>query len=389
LAEPTFIQSRALSLLAFEPLWVGTNLVTDALGFTIDSLQVTQAAFGGYWTLRFNLADRQSKIEDWIEGGLGRHIELYNPALELIWEGFVNQIRGNIGGLSVSRGPHLGIGNRMRTVFSTVDTSVTPPAMGVRASTDLADDTDSQAKYGIIERTISVGGVSEANAEQIRDTALDELKEPETSETDNLSSSRSANVTVECLGYFHWLKAYTYSSTTTGTEDADTKIQNVLTADPNGIFSTDYNDIIANTTAVGAYEQDNRTAMTIIKGIVGLGDSSFNRYLFGFYKDRKARYAAIPTDTEYQRSLLEPEQKLARYATGQRVLPWDAQAGEWVFYTDLLIGRSQPSERRLDPRYLFIEQASYSLPWALSLQGSRSGRLDQLLARLGLGGTSA
>jgi hypothetical protein len=261
--------------------------------------------------------------------------------------------------------------------------------MGVRRATDVANDTDSQADYGIIEKNISVGGVTAANAEQIRDTALDELKEPETSETDNLDSSRSASVSVECLGYFHWLKAYAYSSTTTGTENASTKIENVLTADPNSIFSTDYNDITANTTAVGAYEQDNRTAMAIIKGIVGLGDSSFNRYLFGFYNDRKARYGAMATDTEYQRSLLEPEQKLARYATGQRVLPWDVQAGEWVFYTDLLIGRSQPSERRLDPRYLFIEQSAFSLPWALTLQGSRSGRLDQLLARLGLGGTPA
>jgi hypothetical protein len=339
--------------------------------------------------LRFNLADRQSKIEDWIEDGLGRHIELYNPALELIWEGFVSRVRGNIGGLSIARGPHLSIANRVRVIYSTVDTTVTPPAMGVRRPTDVANNTDSQAAYGIIERNISVGGVTEANAEQIRDTALDELKDPETSETDNLASSSAANVTVECLGYFHWLKAYTYASATTGTENASAKIENVLAADPNGIFSTDYNDVTENTTAVGAYEQDSRTAMQIIKGIVGLGDTSFNRYLFGFYQDRKARYGAMPTDTEYQRSLLEPEQKLARYGVGGRVMPWDAQAGEWVFYTDLLVGRSQPSERRLDPRYLFIEQSAFTLPWALSLQGSRSGRLDQLLARLGLGGTSA
>jgi hypothetical protein len=375
--------------LAFEPLWIGTDLKTDSLGFHMDSLQVTRTAFGGYWTLRFNLADRQSKIEDWIEDGLGRHIELYNPALELIWEGFVSRVRGNIGGLSIARGPHLSIANRVRVIYSTVDTTVTPPAMGVRRPTDVANNTDSQAAYGIIERNISVGGVTEANAEQIRDTALDELKDPETSETDNLASSSAANVTVECLGYFHWLKAYTYASATTGTENASAKIENVLAADPNGIFSTDYNDVTENTTAVGAYEQDSRTAMQIVKGIVGLGDTSFNRYLFGFYQDRKARYGAMPTDTEYQRSLLEPEQKLARYGVGGRVMPWDAQAGEWVFYTDLLVGRSQPSERRLDPRYLFIEQSAFTLPWALSLQGSRSGRLDQLLARLGLGGTSA
>ena len=391
----TFEQSRTLPLVILNPLWsdIPTKVIDDEMGVKASALRADWNAFGGYWSLRFQLTDTQTKVENWIEQGLGRQVKLYNPGLELIWEGFVNSARANIGSLSIARGPLLNVANKVKVVYSTVDTSVTPPAMGVRKSTDYAEDSDSQGKYGIHERIISVGGATADNAEQVRDVALDEMKEPETSEMDNTSRSAVPSVSVECLGYMNFLKAYTFSSTTTGDQDASAKIEAILAADPNGIFSSDYSDIETNATQVGAYEQSDRVAFSLIKGITAMGIAGGDRFVFGFYKDRRAKYNEIPSAVQYQRSLSDPEQRIENYDGQGRIFPWGVTPGNWVFYTDLLIGKSapaitQPSVLRTDPRFLFIEKATYTVPWGLTLQGNRIGQLGQLLARMGLGGTS-
>lgn len=380
-----------LSLIAKEPLWIGTGLIDDNLATKVDAIQILWTALGGYWALRFNLKGNQGQIEDWLENGLGRDITLYSDALLPIWEGEVSQVSGNIGALSQTRGPLLDtVANRIRTVYSFVDTSITPPGMGGRDDTAWASDTDSQGKYGIISRIASVSGANATTAEQIRDTRLADFAEPKTTETDNLQSTTATSVTVECRGYVHRLKTLVYNQTViTGLINASAKLQAVLAAEPNSIFSTDYSLLTANTTQVGAWENDNRVAWSIVKGITALGDAAFNRYLFGIYANRRAEYAAVPTTPKYQRALADPGQWLQLFGSGGNLKPWEVEPGEWTFYTDLFTGRAQETTLRLDPRYLLIEQGTFDTPWSLTLQGGDANRTDQLLAQLGLGGSGA
>lgn len=387
---PSCHQSRALTLVARQPLWVGSAVIDDNLGLKTDAIQVVWTALGGYWSLRFNLKGNQDAIEDWLESGLGRDITLYSHTLVPIWEGEVSAVSGNIGSFSQTRGPLLDtVVNRLAVAYSTVDTSVTPPAVGVREVTAWGDDTDSQNRYGIIERVASIGGANATTAEQIRDTRLADFAEPRTSETDNLQSQSETSVTVECLGYVHRLKSYVYNSSTTGLQNASAKLQAVLAADPNSIFSTDYSQIATNTTQVGAWENDNRPGWDIVKGVTALGDSSFSRYLFGIYANRLAYYNAVPTTPKFQRSLGDPGQWLELFGSGGRLAPWEVEPGEWVFYTDLFTGRTQQTTLRLDPRYLLIEQGNFATPWSLTMQGGDANRTDQLLAQLGLAGSGA
>ena len=380
---------QMLTLIAKEPLWIGTGLIDDDLAFKVDGIQAVWTAIGGYWSLNFSLRGNQDLVEDWLENGLGRDITLYSPALIPIWEGAVNQVSGNIGAMSLGRGPLLDAPNRVRTIYSTVDTSVTPPAVGVREPTAWADNTDAQAKNGIIERVISVGGATATSAAQIRDTRLADLKEPKSSETDNLGSSTETHVNIECLGYYHWFKAFVFNSTTTGLQSVDAKLQAVINADPNGIISTDSGNIAANATEVGAWENNDPQAASIIKGLVALGDAANNRYVLGVYRDRKVHYSAAPTTPKFQRTLADPGQWLELFGSGGQLDPWDVEPGEWTFYTDLFTGQSQPTVLRTDPRYLFIEQGTFDAPWSLVMQGGEVNRGDQLLAKLGLGGTTA
>jgi hypothetical protein len=191
------------------------------------------------------------------------------------------------------------------------------------------------------------------------------------------------------LGYAHWLKTYTYHEDTIGSQNADVKLEAVLGADPNAIFSTDYSHIVANAVAMQEQEINRRTAWNVTQAITAVGDTANNRMAFGIYKDRTAWYQQIPTSPMYERRLSAPTQSLQRYRSGSTVMPSSALSGEWVFYTDLLIGRLPGDSFRQDPRYLFIEEKSYRTPGALTLQGAKVARLDQMLAQLGLKGSSA
>ena len=352
-----------------------------------DNVGMIRQAYGGNWSLTHSFNCSQRTAESWLEEGLGRHVELYSPGTLKIWDGFVDQVDINIGSLSKRRGSLIDtVANRIRVAFSTVDTSTDPPTTGIRDFTTAANDTTSQGKYGIIERVISGGEASLTSAEQLRDTAIIEHAEPDSDETDNLTSSTSPSVSITCLGYHHWLKAYTVDLTTAGDQNASVKIQAILAADPNNFFSTDYSYIIANTVPVGASDRDRRIAEPLIKSITALGGTSNERWTFGFGNDRVAYYRAVPTTPAYQRRLAEPEQRVEQWASGQRIKPWNVRAGEWIFYSDVLASRPPDSTLAIDPRYMFIEQAQYNTPWSLSLQGSQVENLDQVMAQKGIGG---
>lgn len=381
-------QAPDLSINVFEPLVTG-GAYRETLTDQLDSYQHEIRALGGYWTGTFTLKDRLTRIEDWLDRGLGRHIVTRDDALNVIWEGFVNRVSANLGPLSVVRGPLLEIANRVACVYSAIDATTSPPTLGLRVKTSTTNDTPSQAKYGIVQVLLSAAGMTATEAAQVRDTYLAEHVEPETSKSLSLGNTSEPSVTIECCGYVRWLDAYIFNQTAaTGTQDLDEKIRNILTADPNDVISTDYSRIAANTLAVPKYENDDMRAWSLIKALVAEGDASDNRYLFGIYQDRQAVYAAAPTTIAYQQRLADPEQRFETLAGGI-VKPWNILPGKWLFFPDLLIGKSQPADLREEPRAMFIESVTYSAPWGLSLSGGKLSAVDQRLARLGLAGIGA
>lgn len=346
------------------------------------------SAFGGYDMASFNVDTNVTDLEDWLENGLMRHIVVYDEAQNVMWEGFVNRVSVSYGPLVISRGPALDIANRVKVVYSTVDTSITPPAVGVRTSTAVTNDTTSQTRYGIFQATLSAGGATAANALQIRNTYIAEHRNPSTTTSLSLAESRTVSVNVECLGY-QYLLNYIYTNTSTGTSTASAKITAILAANPNAStvpFSV--LGLSANSLAVPTYENDDTKAMEIIKGIVALGDSSDNRWLFGIYAGRTASYNIAPSDVSYVQRVTTQE-IVTETASGVKVFPWNVLPGKWMFVPDFLIGKPQPSIKREDPRFIFIESVTYTAPYGLSIQGGTTDKLPQKLAKFGLAGVSA
>lgn len=388
---PSHYQSNQLTIAVYKPTissYIPAGTFLYNLSDTISSYSHTIQALGGYWSADFTINDRQSKLEDWLDG-LGWHIEVYNPALVKIWEGFINEVTLGVGGFSVTRGPLMDIANRVTVWYSLLDTTLIPPTSGVSLPTTIIEDTTSQSKYGIVEKTLSVGSLETSDAEQIRDTFLAENAWPETGKSLNLGGAASeASISVNCLGYTYWLDTYPYSDNISGTRTITQKIQDIMGADPNVLFSTDYSKIATNNLLVPRYDAEERTAWAIIKALVARGDINDNRYTFGIYNDQVAYYDAIPTDIEYYQRLADPSQRVET-PFGQWVKPWDVRAGKWLLFPDFLIGKIQPPNIRLDQRAMFIESLTYTMPWSLSLTGGKVGTLAQRLARLGLGGAGA
>ena len=133
-------------------------------------------------------------------------------------------------------------------------------------------------------------------------------------------------------------------------------------------------------------ENKNRTASTIFKQLVSLGDSSGQRYSMGFYNDRRLVYKPIPTTYAYKQKIYQ-QPDLTRQSQGQ-IDPWEVTPAEWVFYPDFQIGTQPPTTLALlqaDDRAGFIETVEFSLPANLSINGVKVNTLNQLLARLSLG----
>jgi len=121
-----------------------------------------------------------------------------------------------------------------------------------------------------------------------------------------------------------------------------------------------------------------------IKDIVSAGSIAGDRYIFGVYAGRKIVYQAVPTDLEYNQRLSDPAQRIT--TEGQAaVFPWNVLPGNWMMFTDFLIGSTQPENLRDDQRAMFIERVAYSTPWGLQLDGGKINTIAQKLAQRGLG----
>jgi hypothetical protein len=383
---PSLFEMIGLSIQVSQPILRGGSFLEN-LTNKYDGYNHIISAAVGFDTATIEINGDLTYCESWFEDGLTRDITVYNQAGYIVWQGWVNQVQLAVAGLNVTTGPVLNIANRVEVVYSPLDTTVTPPAIGTRTRTAQANNTASQAAYGIWHKLLSGSNVPDAEALQLRSTYLQENALPETASTINFDASDAPKITLNCLGYAYWLQAYPYNVAGTGTIAISTRLQAVLTASPNAVLSANYSYVNSNTFAVPVAQEKDTMALDYIKSLVAVGDSANNRWTFGIYEDRQAYYSVIPTTAEYQYQLSEGAQTVRRYADNTTVRPWDVRPAKWLFITDFLIGRVASSTMiRDDPRMLFIESVNYAAPYSLSVQGAKISTIAQQMAKLGLGG---
>lgn len=376
------------------------TLIDDTLGNQYTALSFSTIADGGFDSASITLTGDLPDMETWFDAGLNRHIEIYNPALELIWAGFVNQVRLSAGTLTATRGPLMEICNRCSVTYTPIlDATTDPPTTGTQTVTTIADDDDSITKYGVLEQVVSGGQLLDDDpedtapdnrAETLRDTYLDEMKDPQSSEELGLGSSSQPSVTLSLLGYRHRFSGYMIQDETTSTiqisnDDGTGKMQLVIAAQPNALFSTDFTQMEGNALLTSQYEDGTRDAWTILTELNEMGDASNVRTTLGVYDDQRVTYAALPTGTAYEHKIAEVTMRVTEYGSGVEVRPWDVRPAKWLLLSDFLTGLTETTgDKRKDPRYIFVESVTFTAPYNVQINGGKISTIKQMLAKQGM-----
>lgn len=229
------LESRGLSINVYSPLWQGKTYI-GALQSEVDAWRHSIRAKGGYWDASLSIRASWQTATDWLTNGLGRHVELKDEALEIIWEGFVDTVTITSGLLSETVGPMMDMANRVIVTYSELDTSIEPGIPGPRAETDPADDYASQDRYGILENIQSVGAITPDIADQLRDLYLSRHAWPEP-QIDISTTDQEQNIIVGLKGYVHFLDKTRYAQVVEGGFiTIEEKIASAVMAENNDLF---------------------------------------------------------------------------------------------------------------------------------------------------------
>lgn len=397
IARPTVYgqgeQTRALAVNIFAPIVQGKAFI-DNFSEEITAYSHEKGADNYYNSASITLTLPEVDVADWLLYGLGRHIEVKSPAQNLIWEGFVDRLTIAYGGKAYEIGPLSDIGNRVYVTYTPVYISSATGTIvkGTSAETPLVDNTTSQAIYGIIEKNLSAGECivtdTQNEAERFRNEFLTENAYPKIQGNYSFMAGGTGAIVLECSGYWKWLDYYVYNYRTgvamLGWVTLNTKLQAILAAEPNAIISTDYTLITANAAIAQNMEKNNKTALTIIKGITAAGDATANRWLFGVGKDRIAYYHVLPTTIDYEYRVNDEMQKLVVYGTDAAVEPWDIEPGKWYITNDIYKPITAGTPYSV-PSASFIETVRFTAPYSFDLTEGKMSRVSQLLNMKGLG----
>jgi hypothetical protein len=374
-------EDLGLTISLFTPKILGKKFVT---AFPADNSYSHEiSAWEGYVACNFTVEKDIPIAESILERGLGYHVEVTNQAGSVRFAGFVNKLSLNCGGITVERGPIVEIANQVLVNYTPVDYSVFPEVVMSETVTTLAVNAESQAKYGIIEKWVGGGRIPTTNAEQIRDVFLQENKDPKQSVNIAISEGgEKAVLSFEVAGYYTWLDLNPYlNAGVAGFITASTRITNILTAEPNNLFSTDYTNIIANALLISDLAEGNKTGLAYIKEVLDQGDATDDRRLFMVLENEIVYYRTIPTAIEYYYSIGSNLQAVK--SPGQALIyPWDVMPGKFIEVSDFMVGSLPIVDLRKNPKVAFIESVRFSAPWSLDLSGGKLDKLNQAIAKI-------
>lgn len=335
----------------------------------------TNSASIGYDSCNFTINVNITKLLYIVNNLFGRNITCFNDNNIMCWEGFINEINLNVGGLTYNIGPLLDMANKVVARYTEYVT-------GVPGTTTYANDVASQKKYGVITKVLSIGSVSATNAEKIRDEYLYENSQPFANISGNISDSVGGyNITINCLGHYHLLSTVVYNNTSSGTTTITDKIKSVLAADPNTAINIVAGNFYSNTLSVNVNDNADRIATDVIRELVNLGGSTTNtRTMFVCY-GRNAQYRLVDKTIKY----LYKEKGTQNIITIHGK-PVDKSLFRPGSFAENISVAGQLSSNIKSKKNFFIESCTYTYPNQLSISGNKYGELGQRLAKLGLGG---
>lgn len=224
---------------------------------------------GGYYRASFNMYIDPIASSEFLENGLGRHVEIYDNQSICVFEGFIFEIVRDVG----STIANISLQNMINKAWMRSDHD---GDQIVERGTTL-HVLKSQAKYGIKEGVLSGGELEGLSvADQSAQQYLNWRAWPNP-ESEIGAGSGIPHLQIYCRGYMETLAWRVYNQTIlTGTQGANAQIEDIL--DSVGQFVNSYS-LSSNSTQVTKEYDADRRADDIIRGIASLGDSNNRRWI--------------------------------------------------------------------------------------------------------------
>jgi hypothetical protein len=331
----------------------GTSFLRRYLAY---NYQHTITNRGGFDTASCDIAvQSDTEGQQILEQYLGCFVAIYvdNPAVP-VWEGLVNRITFNSGGASYTISL-----DEMANRVSTVYTGVT----NVAAETTAANNTASQAVYGIKQDQIELGVDTSAATQKnlLRDTALAQRAFPQSSY--GQAQGNTDIVHLELIGIYHtleWVKFFT--GLTTATSAFSANIIAVLAANPNGATffnNTDTANISTNVATAPNQERGSSFWDRILR-ITEAGDGT-NYWVCGVTPTdrntgRRAFYYQL-ANTAIEYSALKSDGLKPRNLYGKPIRPWAVVPDRGIRVNDALVGSGGTIQT--DPTQVYIQRIQY------------------------------
>lgn len=379
--------------------YLTANRVVDAnqafimsLSNYITALSFTTTVQGGYYSATLDLVCTDVVAWDLLANRIGTRIVLVNPHAAnvdmIVWEGLVYTVTIDDGKNVINRSL-ANTYNRVRVTYSTItfDTSGAP-IFGTQITTADADNTASQALYGVRELNYIVGGLDATNAAALRDTLLAQYKVPlsvpQSARRGGGGDPSQIRVTLEAVGYWETLDKRFYTQTaSTGLANIDVMVKAALTSVAQ-FANSDQTNITANTQQRSQYSQGNVTAQVYLNGLTALGGPNNRRFYFQFLDHAVPYYFEEPTTVAYRARRLDPSEAIYDAVTGSVVPPWLVLPGRIIRFDDLIPDEAMFTVSIGTPRMFVIGAVIFTAPGLVELIPAIADPAEISLARFGL-----
>lgn len=364
------------TITARAPITQASNGFFDTLATEAESYTIT--ANVGFDSASFAISGDAAYLLDWYRDGLARDIVWKAPDNSIAWNGFVNNLTISIGGSRRARG--LGnFANRVHYIYTTLDTSTSPPTAGAQAIIT-SNSTVGQENYPIKALSVSGGQKTTAAATLAAATELARRVKIVEEGSDSIGASTPATLRVDMLGYAWLLNWSLYRQvSSSGTTTRSALLQTIAGADDNSILSSDYSNVETNSETTAAYIPDYTPSWSLIQEIANEGGAGDYRWVAGVYEDRQLHYKQAEGVDDLGNPLAANSHGIitrSLYDAGERYFDAGQELAPWELRPDRLLnvgGLSNQAE--------YIQQVAYNAPYGVQLRAVDGNPLRGVLVR--------
>jgi hypothetical protein len=324
--------------------------------FPVYNYRHTIAAVGGFDTASCDIAIRsRDEGQQFLDQYIGNRVAFYvdNP-VEPIWEGFINRMTFDAGGVQYTISLDE-MSNRVTVTYTDPAVSATQAQISVAAN-----NTDSQALYGLKQENIDMGYLrSGSGATALRDTIIAQKAWPKSSIT---RGQDAGMLHIEMLGFYHTLTWETQAITATTANNLGNLVLSVNNNNINGTTffdNADTTDLAANVTAMNNEHIKREASWDMLLRWQEIGNAA-SYYVVGItptlYQTgtRRMYYRVANTDIEY--TARQSDGLRIRNLYGQLVPPWTVRPDAGIRVSDMLIGWNGLGD---DPAETYIKTITY------------------------------